>query len=93
MESHFDSHDGIIDGDESIPEFGEYVDFGGFWSDEYVLTLDTHIYEMNGVVDVEPKINNRSINEFCFLINAGSESDKSTGITPKDTVFREDTEA
>ena len=90
MEAHFEAHDGIIDGDTQIPSLGRYVDHGGFWSENYVLTIDHLVYDGRTDVDDDPdirvRINGREAGEFFWRIETGMETDTSVGHNPKEEV-------
>ena len=93
MEVNNNPHDGVIDGDSEMPSvLGAYVDFTGFWFDDYVCTIDHVIYE--GYEDrrpyVEVKINGQDEHSFFTGVEVGSQSDTSIGYNPKYDACRED---
>jgi len=91
VKENFEAHDGIIDGDSQIPSFGRYVDLGGVWFDDFVLTIDHLVYSDTSTEEpeVRVRVNGKDLYKFLWFIETGSESDESIGIVPKDDVFRE----
>jgi hypothetical protein len=92
MEPHFEPNDGYIDYAKGMPALSRYVDVGGFWADEYFVQIDHAIYQGLDEPEVHIKVNGQDLGVFCNFIETGSNCDVSTGINPKDEVFREPVE-
>ena len=91
MRVNNDPHDGIIKDGNGVPAFGQYVDFTGFWFDDYVLTMDHHISEGLGGdgPSVRVKINGDDAQHFFASLEISSVFDKSIGCNPTKDVHRE----